>query len=158
MSIANGPRHLVALAVVFLAGLGGGAVAVYYYLGKPSSDYGQPSTGPHAAAAASRVAARGRLEPERGVINLAAPGQDILQQLKVRDGEPVEKDQELAVLGSRKLRQIERDLADAQLKEAEDRRQKSIEHLTAARKESDAQIRQLEKQGPLDVQIQEAKI
>jgi HlyD family secretion protein len=98
------------------------------------------------------------LEPEGGVINLAAPGPDILQTILVRDGTAVEKNQELAILRSRKLRQIERDLADAQLKEAEDRREKSVAHLSASRKETDAQIRQLEKQGPLDVQIQEAKI
>lgn len=158
MSTANGSRNVLLLAVVFVAGVGGGAALAYYYLAKPFSGHGEPQPGLRPASAANRVAARGRLEPERGVINLAAPGPDIVQLLKIRDGDPVEKDQELAVLGSRKLRQIERDLADAQLKEAEDRRQKSIEHLTAARKESEAQIRQLEKQGPLDMQIQETKI
>src|SRR5258706_8127675 len=69
-----------------------------------------------------------------------------------------EKGEERAVLRSPKRRKIGRDLADAQIKEAEDRRQKSVAHLAASRKETDAQIRQLEKQGPLDVQIQEAKI
>src|SRR5262245_40510771 len=154
MSSSNGPRNLLTIAVVFAAGLAGGAGIAYTYFTRPFSNHGEQPFPPRASSSPSRVTARGRLEPESGVINLAAPGPDIVQQLKVRDGDSVEKDQELAVLRSRTLRQIERDLADAQLKEAEDRRQKSIAHLAAARKESDAQIRQLEKQGPLDLQIQ----
>jgi HlyD family secretion protein len=156
MANVTGPRSVLSLAVAFLVGLAGGAAAAYFYLGaRPTQTAGDRTA---AKGQQTRVAAPGRLEPAGGVINLAAPGPDVVEKFLVQDGATVNKDQELAVLGSQKLRQIEYDTAQIQLKEAEEKRSQSLTHLRAQLKESDARIKQLETQGPLDVQIQERKI
>src|SRR5262249_23485807 len=90
--------------------------------------------------------------------NLAAPSPDILKKIEVTDGKDVEKNQPLAILASHDLRKIENDLAQIQLKEAEERRKKTLEHLTAQQKETDAKIRQLETHGAIDIKLQESKI
>jgi HlyD family secretion protein len=152
-------RNLITIVLGFAAGIGCGGIIGYYAAGyidaQPQQRRGD---GGESAPAPTRVAARGRLEPEGGVINVAAPGPDLLQKIKVQEGQLVNKDQELAVLGSARMRRIEQDLARAQLDEAEDRRQKSVKHLLAQQKESRAHIEMLQKQGPLDLQIQDAKI
>ncbi len=106
----------------------------------------------------TQVTARGRLEPQSGVVNVAAPGPDVLEKIVVHEGEAVRKGQQLAILASRKLREIELEAAKVQLQEAEEKRQKSIASLKAQQREAEAKIEQIKKQSPLDVKIQEAKI
>jgi HlyD family secretion protein len=152
-----GPR-LIVIALMFLAGLGLGAGAGYVYFTRASRE---PQTGgalTRPAVSPHRVAARGRLEPKGGVINLAAPGPDVLQDLLVHEGDDVKKEQELALLASGRVRKIEEESARLQVEEAEDRRQRNLTHARAQLKESDTRIEQLRTQGPLDEQIQEAKI
>ena len=155
MAIAAAQRSLISLAVAFVAGLALGGAIVWFIP--------RPSTGAHGGrtetqGAVSRVTARGRLEPAGGVINVAAPGPDILQKIVVDEGETVQKGQQLAILGSRKLRDIELQSAKVQLEEAEDRRLKSITSLKAQQREAEARIQQIKNQSPLDVKIQQAKI
>jgi HlyD family secretion protein len=156
MANFSGPRNLVPLAIGLIVGLGGGAALVYFFV-KPSHESTRSDTG-GPRAVGGRVAARGRIEPEGGVINLAAPSPDILKKIEVKDGQDIAENQELAVLASHDLRQIETELAMMQLKEAEDRRKKTLEHLTAQQKETDAKVRQLETQGAIDIKLQESKI
>lgn len=151
-----GQRNVISLALVFALGLGGGAAAVYFFVHPSRETLRADTAGPRAVG--GRVAARGRLEPEGGVINLAASSPDILKKIKVHDGQDVAENQELAILGSHDLRQIEKEMAETQFKEAEDRRKKTRDHLTAQQKESDARIRQLETQGAIDIRLQESKI
>jgi HlyD family secretion protein len=146
----------VSLALVFALGLGSGAALVYFFF-KPSREEMRADTA-GSRAIGGRVAARGRLEPKGGVINLAASSPDILKEIKVTEGQDVAADQDLAVLASNGLRLIENEMAKIQLSEAENRRKKTLEHLTAQQKESDAKIRQLETQGPIDIKLQESKI
>src|SRR5262245_55169796 len=129
-------RSPLTLAVVFVVDLASGAAAAYFYLGQrpPQASAGRTT----AQGQPSRVAAPGRLEPERGVINLAAPGPDVLEKFLVHEGDTVAKDQDLAVLGSQKLRQIEVDTAKIQLKEADEKRGQSQTHLRAQLKWSGA--------------------
>lgn len=155
MAITAAQRQLAGFAAVFALGLGCGAAAVYFW---PKSANGGRDDRAGGKGSVTRVTARGRLEPEGGVINLAAPGPDILEKIVVRAGDTIVKDQQLAILASRKLRQIEQESAKVQLEEAEDRRQKSITSLKAQQREAEARIEQIKKQRPLDVQIQEAKI
>jgi HlyD family secretion protein len=155
MAITAGQRQLVGFAVVFALGIGCGGAAVYFW---PRHANGGRDDRPGGKSSVTRVTARGRLEPEGGVINLAAPGPDILAKIVVQAGDAIVKDQQLAILASRKVRQIEQESAKVQLEEAEDRRQKSITSLKAQQREVDARIDQIKKQMPLDVQIQEAKI
>ncbi|MCA9218619.1 MAG: biotin/lipoyl-binding protein, partial [Planctomycetales bacterium] len=69
----------------------------------------------------STVLAQGRLEPAGGILNLGAlPGEQI-EQILVTEGQEVSKDQVLAVLTSRKFRQIETELSELQVKEARSR-------------------------------------
>ncbi len=155
MAITAGQRQLFSFAVVFALGLGCGA-ATFYFL--PKSTRENRDTVLAGKSSVTRVTARGRLEPEGGVVNLAAPGPDIMEKIVAHAGDSIIKDQQLAVLASRKLRQIELESAKVQLEEAEDRRQKSITSLKAQQREADARIDQIKKQAPLDVRIQEAKI
>ncbi|MHB8863714.1 MAG: hypothetical protein ACYC6N_15025 [Pirellulaceae bacterium] len=66
----------------------------------------------------TRIEAQGRLEPEAGTLTVGAmPGEEIVQ-LNVHVGQTVQKDDILAVLGSQKLRNEERILAEQQLEKA----------------------------------------
>jgi len=151
-----GTRNVVSLALTFVVGLGGGAALVYFFV-KPSHDTVRSDAG-GPRAVGGRVAARDRVEPAGGVINLAAPSPDVLKRIEVKDGQDVAENQQLAVLGSHDLREIEAEMAQMQFKEAENRRKKTLEHLTAQQKESDAKVRQLETQGAIDIKLQESKI
>jgi len=156
MASNSGTRSLMTLALVFAAGLGGGAGAVYFLAAPARQDLGAESAGEGGPVV--RVAARGRLEPAGGVVNLAASGPDIVAKLLVRDGAEVTADQELAILASRDLRQIEVEAARTQLAEAEERKKQTLAYLRAQQKEADTRIRALEAQGPLDIDLQQAKI
>ena len=68
------------------------------------------------------VAALGRLEPAGGVIEVCAPLGTRLMSVTVEEGSPVKKDEILAYLDSRPLREIELKSAESQLKEAKARR------------------------------------
>src|SRR5262245_5549588 len=111
-------QRIIALVVVFVAGLGAGAGLMYYYLGLSKSDRGERTIGTQSRPCPNRVTARGRLEPASGVVNLGAAGPDILTEIKVSEGDTVKLDQVLAVLASQAVRKIEVDAAKIQLDEA----------------------------------------
>jgi HlyD family secretion protein len=73
-----------------------------------------------AAAALSRVAALGRLEPHRGVIRVAGPPRTavVIEQLQVEEGDPVSDGQILAVLQGIGLQRAEVTRARAELANA----------------------------------------
>jgi HlyD family secretion protein len=155
MAITAAQRPLISYALIFAAGLACGGAMVWFIPRSSPSSRPDRSNG---QADVTRVTARGRLEPEGGIINVAAAGPDILQKIVVDEGATVIKGQQLALLASRKLRDIELQAAKVQLEEAEERRLKSITSLKAQQREAEARIQQIKNQAPLDVKIQEAKI
>jgi HlyD family secretion protein len=91
--------------------------------GAPSAGSSTDRTGPPASAQHSgeAVVALGRIEPSRGVIDVAGTVGDRLAVLRVAEGDLVDKGQPLAELESRALRKLELDAATGQLQNAEGR-------------------------------------
>src|SRR5262245_45153611 len=115
MAKFSGPQNLIALGIAFAIGLGGGAALVHFFVTPSRESIHGDTSGSRAVG--GRVAARGRLEPATGVINLAAPSPDILKKIDVKEGQDVAENQQLAILASHDLREIESDMARIQLKE-----------------------------------------
>lgn len=65
-----------------------------------------------------RVVALAKLQPAAGIVDLGGIPGDKVERLSVKRGQAVRRGDELIVFESRKLRQIERDLAAIQLDEA----------------------------------------
>lgn len=84
------------------------------------------------------AAALGRLEPAQGVLQIGALPGERLGQVLVRVGDQVEAGAELAHLDSRPLREVERDLAQSQLHDAQLRL--SAEKAVAATTVAEAQL------------------
>lgn len=68
-----------------------------------------------------KVAALGRFEPRGGVIAIAAPPGERIEQLPVAVGSVVAANADLAILSGHKARLLQRELARKQLEEARDR-------------------------------------
>jgi HlyD family secretion protein len=147
---------LVLLGLTF----GGGALLgglVTRWVGLPSRESWRRDPD-RAAILLDRVTARGRIEPVDGIFHLAASGPDLLKKLLVREGQKVKAEQELAILASRDLREIEADAARIQFEEAQNRLKRTLAHLQAQQREAEVRIRQVEKQSDIDIRLQESKI
>ncbi|MEO0853466.1 MAG: HlyD family secretion protein, partial [Cyanobacteria bacterium J06648_11] len=72
-----------------------------------------------------RVGARGRLEPEGGIVRVSGPAGERIGELMVREGDWVRQGEAIAFLDSYNERLSERDVAASQLADA--RRQLSAE-------------------------------
>ncbi len=68
------------------------------------------------------VQALGRLEPAHGILAIAGVVGDRIEELKVKEGDELTAGAPIAVLASRPLRQIEKQLLELQIAEAEARR------------------------------------
>lgn len=109
------------------------------------------------AAGGVGVAALGRLEPEAGVIQVGALPGERLGQVLVRVGDDVAEGAELAYLGSRPLRQAQRDLARIQLEDAQARLK--AEKIVAATVIAEAQVVvEQSRLQVLDINNQEAQV
>jgi HlyD family secretion protein len=143
---------VVALAIGFI--LGGAAIYMYGHTIWPAESSGsaQPSE------VLDKVVALGRIEPEDGVLSLGVPTPDRIAEIKVEEGAHVKKNQELVVLDSKVLRDLERQLAVIQRQQAEKR-------LEAVKVSGDAQVQveqdrldQIKEVGPLEIEAQDSKI
>lgn len=74
------------------------------------------------------VVALGRIQPAGGMIELGGMAGDRVARILVNEGDPVEAHQELVRLDSFPLREAERDLAAAQLAEAEELERRELAH------------------------------
>ena len=158
-------RLTLIIAVVLLAAVVGWFVWNQTRPDRPPNAVGELSSsaaagdGNSAGGAAGQVgvAALGRLEPAEGVVQIGAIPGDRLVQLLVGVGDDVPKDAELAHLGSRSLRQAERDLAQIRLDDAQAR--VKAEKFVAATVVAEAQVavEQSRLQG-LDINNQEAQV
>ncbi len=104
-----------------------------------------------------RVVALGRLEPAGNVINVGTLPGDRLAALKVEEGAHVKRGDELAVLESHALRELDLKLIEAQLAEAQSRR--AAEENLANAKIAAAQLalQKVEAQEP-EIAAQKAKL
>jgi HlyD family secretion protein len=134
--------------------LGGLAMHWYtrHYYRAESNDVAEPSR--HI----DKVVALGRIEPRDGILSLGVPTPDRLRRLLVKEGEEVKKNQELAILDSEGMRELETKMAGIQRQQAEQR-------LKAVRENGDAQIHveevrrdQIKKVEPLEIETLENKI
>jgi HlyD family secretion protein len=150
------PSLALAAGCVILA-LGAG-IALGRYVFKPGTESvnRRPDNSP-ARGEVRTVVARGRLEPDGGVINIGVAG-DRLARVVVREGDVVNKGAELAYLESHPDRLADYNLARAQLEEA-NRRLKAVKDACQSTIE-EAQIKkeQVEKVEPLDIQAQDARV
>ena len=115
--MTTGRFFCLLLAGLCMAAVGYGVS--YWYPLPRSGQSSEPVPAEASSPSPLRIEAQGRLEPVSGTITVAAlPGEEIAQ-LNTHVGQTVKKDDILAVLGSQKLRQQERALADEQLKKAQ---------------------------------------
>jgi HlyD family secretion protein len=134
-----------------------GGITVYHFHGdfssrEESAGAVEPNTAP------DKVVALGRIEPKDGVLSLGVPTPDRIAQIKVNEGQHVNKGEELVVLDGEVMRDLERELAVIQRQQAE----KRLKAITAS---GEAQIRveevrreQVEQVEPLEIEAQETKI
>lgn len=118
-------RALVLLAVVAL--LGGAAACYFGWLPNPLASRANPGTAGSSLdgsdpADSGILRIMGWVEPAGGVIDINGIPGDRLERLAVAEGEAVEKDQVLATLESRALKQQQVDLLVIQIAEATARR------------------------------------
>lgn len=144
---------LVWCAVVLCAvGIG---VFIYYQnsASAPVQAQGQDPPAPLWAASAL-----GRIQPFGGIISLGVSLPDHLAKIHVKEGQDVEEGAVLAELRSHDDRQLELDLLDLQIKEAE-QKLKEIDRTGALQAALDKlELKQLEEQGPLDINMQKLKV
>lgn len=149
-SIVWVPLLLVSLAAGFVAG--GASEYFYEHHGKESEKPTPPqeTQGP--------VVALGRIEPRDGVLSLGVATPDRILKIEVEEDQLVSKDQPLVTLESQKMRELDKQMADIQLREAATR-------LDAIKKNGAAQIAvaevrrdRINKLEPIELSILESKI
>lgn len=113
------------LPVLIVASLGVAGLGIFMALRPPErSSTATPSPSPTVASATKTIAALGRLQPQGDVIKLAAPsamGTTRVTRLLVKEGQPVQPNQVIAILDSGNTRYAEALQAQAQLQEARSR-------------------------------------
>lgn len=104
------------------------------------------------------VVARGRLEPDGGVISVGVPMGDRLNRMVVKEGQFVKAGEELAYLESHSDRLADVKLAKSQLDEASRRLTAVKDAAQCAIDEAEIRKEQVEKVEPLDIKAQAARV
>ncbi|MCX7702064.1 MAG: HlyD family efflux transporter periplasmic adaptor subunit [Gemmataceae bacterium] len=149
-------KPVLILVITFALGGLAGAMLTRWGIRSSREDWHREGSAPPPSI--ERVTARGRIEPAGGIIQLAASSPDVLKKLLVREGQVVTPQQELAILASRDLREIEAEAARVQLEEARERLKRTLAHLEAQQQEAEVRLRQLERQSEVDIRLQESKV
>ncbi len=151
-AIFCGTVFLTGLAV----GIGLGALGVYCYAPKAEAS---SVDGPlDASRNFDKVVALGRIEPSGGILSLGVPVPDRLRRLLVAEGQPVEKDDALAVLDSEVMRKLELQLAAIQREQADERLKAIDESGTAQIAVEELQRDRLVEIEPLEIESLKSKI
>lgn len=145
------------LLAVLVLGFALGGVCVYYYA--PANESLPPPAGePEPSAALDKVVALGRIEPKDGILSLGVPTPDRIREIKVKEGDPVEKGTPLAILDSEMMRELERESAVLQ-------RDQGARRLDAITQSGEAQIHveevrleQIAELEPIELKALESKI
>ncbi|HEY7307729.1 MAG TPA: efflux RND transporter periplasmic adaptor subunit [Gemmataceae bacterium] len=160
---------LVSLAFAAGSALGAGGLYLYGGLLQKSSPSAGDTPGERLARLPSfgkvrsprtsnAVSALGRLTPRGEVIAIGGLMGDRLGSLKVQEGQWVEEKAVLGYLESYEERKAERDVFEAQLTEARERRVAETAYADALVKEAEVGVRQAKELDPLDIEAQEAKV
>jgi len=117
-------KRTVLIVVLGLVGIGG--VWTLFRLGGSSQFAGATDQQKIASLNASTSSARsvvalGRIEPAGGFVSIRGLVGERVESLHVNEGDIVQRGQKVATLGSHRLRQLEIDALDVQIKEAETR-------------------------------------
>jgi HlyD family secretion protein len=144
------------LATLLLGAVLGG-VGVYSFLhSNETTPYLDREAEPRAAL--DKVVALGRIEPKDGILSLGVPTPDRIREIKVQEGDLVEKGKALAILDSEVMRNLDKELAVIQLDQAKKRRE-------AIRENGEAQIHveelrrdRIEQLEPIEIKTLESKI
>lgn len=117
------PSLIVSCLILAVVGCGG-AFLLGQHFGKTAAaggDAGAETAAaerPTALASSTQIVAQGRLEPQGGIIAVAALPGERIEQLPVSVGDVVKQDQELAVMAGSALRKVQWELAKLQVAEA----------------------------------------
>lgn len=105
-----------------------------------------------------QVAALGRVEPDGGIVNVASPEQGIISKMLVTTGAQVTQGQTLAYLNLYDVRLAERNYAESQLIEAQQKLTAQQQLDTARIAEADTRVRQADLPQRQALQSQEAQV
>ncbi|MCE9605311.1 MAG: HlyD family efflux transporter periplasmic adaptor subunit [Planctomycetia bacterium] len=158
-------------AIVAFAGLLVGAATVFAlaYYGKlpgiktsttvasTTDNYVDDAGNSSAKVPLTRVVALARLEPADGTLELGGVPGDRIEKVAVKPGQSVRRDEELVVLESRKLRQLELEAAQSQLAEAVERLRTEQNYGDTLVREAEAGLEEV-KLDDLEVAAQETRI
>jgi HlyD family secretion protein len=147
----------VSTVIFFVSGLVLGAAGVYFLHPRAQQPV-SPGPSPQAAKKLARVSALGRIQPANGVISLGVILPDELEEVLVKEGDEVKKGKVLMKLTSQTDRQLDLDLLDRQISEAEEKLKEIDETGALQLKLDNLQLKQAEEQGPLDINVQKLKV
>jgi HlyD family secretion protein len=114
-------RSIVGIALMFVTFaiglvLGGGGVYIYDKDIPKASDHG-----PDVPDTSHTVVALGRIEPRDGILSLGVAAPDRILEIKVKEDDPVKEKQPLVIFDSRKMRELEQQMAAIQRSDASTR-------------------------------------
>ncbi len=152
----NGHPWNVLVLIAFLGGAGLGGLAVHFFKAKDE----RPALTVRPINTGNKVTALGRIEPAGGVLTPGIPMPDRLQEIlpEIHEETEVKKGQELAKLESYKARDLDLQLIDQQLAEAQAKLEGVTQKLDAQIKLDEIKLRQLKELGPFDIQLQKHKV
>lgn len=104
------------------------------------------------------VVALGRLEPRGEVVRVGGPTGERIQRLEVRQGDIVQRGAVLAYLESYDERRAQRDVAAAQLAEAEQRLRATTTFAQAQVREAQSQAERIQSPAQFELQAQQALV
>jgi HlyD family secretion protein len=143
------------IILVVVAALAGGASG--YFGHDPLRSLLEPTSRP-ATEPATTVVARGRLEPQTGLIAVGLPAGSRVERLCIKEGDGVREGQPLAYLDTHGELEAARNSARAQLDEARKRLEAEKAFGQANVEAARLHVRQTEEVQPLTIKAQEAEV
>ncbi len=152
-------RSLLVCAI--LLGFVSGGLCVYFYrqeFNATAAMGGGETAQTKASSDGVEPTALGRIEPKDGILWLGVPTPDRIAKILVQEGQRVTSRTQLVELESETLRQLEEEASEIQRKEAM-KRLKAIQASGKAQiKVEQLRLKQVERFGPLEIELQRRKI
>lgn len=143
------------MALLGGAAFGGGGV--YYYTQHTQSPP-MLANEPEPGAVLDKVVALGRIEPKDGILSLGVPSPDRIREIKVKEGDAVQKGDPLAILDSEVMRKLDKELAVIQLAQGRKRRQATQENGEAQIRVQELRRDRIEQLEPIETRTLQSKI